>query len=181
MGKRYWVDILSANISVTTTWKNITHPPPPITSSPFVSIYYAFCWIRLQFVTISVYQDTNILDWCAIQKLGIYSHMQTLNLIWHDVLIFLSFIACIAGLLLLSDTKQTQADELEETEQILFRMSFSYWMVYCIAVGIQKIALPDWEILLLSLKLTAALSYFLTFACIVCLPLHRFAVRQVQE
>ena len=106
--------------------------------------------------------------------------MQSLNLIWHDCLIFLSFTACIAGLVLLSDTK-TQASELEETEEVLFRMSFSYWMVYCVAVGIQKIALPDWEILLLSLKLTAALSYFLTFACIVCLPLHRLAVRHVEE
>jgi len=29
-------------------------------------------------------------------------------------------------------------NELEETEQILFRMSFAYWMVYCVAFGIQK-------------------------------------------
>jgi hypothetical protein len=107
--------------------------------------------------------------------------MQMLNLIWHDLLVFLSFAACIAGLFLLSDTDQTEVNELEETEQILFRMSFAYWMVYCVAFGIQKITLPDWEIVLLSLKLTAALSYFLTFSCIVCLPLHRFAVRQVEE
>ena len=107
--------------------------------------------------------------------------MQMPNIIWHDFLVFLSFIACIAGLILLSDTKQNQVSELEETEQILFRMSFTYWLVYCIAVGIQKIVLPEWEVLLLSLKITAALSYFLTFACVVCLPLHRFSVRQVEE
>lgn len=107
--------------------------------------------------------------------------MQMLNLGWHDYLVLLSFFACIAGLVLLSDTKNAQANELEETEQVLFRMSFAYWAVYCVAVGIQKIALPNWDILLLSLKLTAALSYFLTFACVVCLPLHRFAVRQVEE
>lgn len=107
--------------------------------------------------------------------------MQILNPGWHDYLVLISFAACIVGLWLLSDSNQTQADELEETEQILFRMSFTYWIVYCVAVGIQKLALPDWEILLLSLRLTAALSYFLTFACIVCLPLHRFAVRQVEE
>ena len=107
--------------------------------------------------------------------------MQMSNLIWHDFLVFLSSIACVAGLILLSDTKQNSADELEETEQILLRMSFTYWLVYCVAVGIQKIALPDWEILLLSLRITSALSYFLTFACILCLPLHRLAVRQVEE
>lgn len=107
--------------------------------------------------------------------------MQMSNLIWHDFLVFLSSIACVAGLILLSDTKQNSADELEETEQILFRMSFTYWLVYCVAVGIQKIALPDWEILLLSLRITSALSYFLTFSCILCLPLHRLAVRQVEE
>ncbi len=107
--------------------------------------------------------------------------MQTLNLIWQDFIVFLSFAACIAGLFLLSDAKQTKVNELEETEQILFRMSFAYWMVYCVSFGIQKIALPDWEILLLSLKLTSTLSYFLTFACVLCLPLHRLAVRQVEE
>lgn len=107
--------------------------------------------------------------------------MQMLTSIWHDVILLLSFVASIAGLLLLADTNQTQADELVETEQVLFRMSFAYWMVYCIACAIQKVNLPDWEVLLLSVKLTAAFSYFLTFACVVCLPLHRFAVRQVEE
>ncbi len=107
--------------------------------------------------------------------------MQMPNIAWHDTIVLISFFACIAGILLLGDTKQNQANELEETEQILFRMSFSYWLVHCLAIGIQKIALPDWEILLLSLKITAALSYFLTFACVVCLPLHRLAVRQVEE
>ena len=107
--------------------------------------------------------------------------MQTLTLSWHGYLVLTSFIACIAGLFLLSDADKTQTDDLEETEQILFRMTFAYWMVYCVAVGIQHITLPDWEIVLLSSKMTAALSYFLTFACILCLPLHRFAVRQVEE
>lgn len=108
--------------------------------------------------------------------------MQTLNFLnWHDAIVVLSFAASIAGLVLLSDITDWQGNELEETEAILLRMSFAYWLVYCVAVGIQKLALPDWEILLLSLKITTALSYFLTFACILCLPLHRFAVRHVEE
>jgi len=52
----------------------------------------------------------------------------------------------------------SQVDELEENKSCW--MSFAYWMVYCVAFGIQKMASPDWEILLLSLKLTAILSYF---------------------
>lgn len=106
--------------------------------------------------------------------------MEMLNLSWHDSLILVSLAACIAGIWLLFNSKQ-QADQLEETEEVLFRMSFTYWIVYCISCLIQKMVLPDWEILLLSLRLTAALSYFLTFACVVCLPLHRFAVKQVEE
>lgn len=107
--------------------------------------------------------------------------MQMLNLGWHDSLVVISFFACIAGLWLLADGNQTQANDLEETDQALFSMSFAYWMVYCLAFGIQKICSPDWDIVLLSLKLTGAFAYFLTFACILCLPLHRFAMRQVEE
>jgi len=50
-------------------------------------------------------------------------------------------------------------------------------MVYCVAFGIQKIALPtetaEFEDNCCSVLL-------LTFACVLCLPLHRFAVRQVE-
>jgi len=58
--------------------------------------------------------------------------MQMLNLGWHDYLVLISFAACVTGLFLLSDHKQMQADELEETEQTLFKMSFTYWIVYCV-------------------------------------------------
>lgn len=107
--------------------------------------------------------------------------MEMINLSLHDVLIFLSFNACIAGLFLLSDTKQTQADDLEDSEQMLFRMTFAYWIVYCVAASIQKIISPDWNILLINLKITAALSYILTFSCVLSLPLHRMSVRRQVE
>jgi hypothetical protein len=107
--------------------------------------------------------------------------MQILNLGWHDYLVLISFAACIAGLLLLYNGKQTQVDDLEETEHSLFSMSFSYWMVYCVAASIQKLCLPEWDIVLLSLKLTAAFSYFLTFSCVLSLPLTRLAVRHVED
>ncbi len=106
--------------------------------------------------------------------------MQILNLGWHNLLIISSFCACIAGLLLLINTGSNEVNGLED-EQILFRMTFTYWMVYCVCVGLQKIGLPEGEIVLMSVNITAALSYFLTFACVLCLPLHRFSVRQVEQ
>ncbi|MEH2148949.1 hypothetical protein [Nostoc sp.] len=106
--------------------------------------------------------------------------MHSLNIFCHESVVAVSFVACIIGLLLLWNSKQ-QTNEMEETERILFRMSFSYWLVYCVAFGIEKMVLPDWESVLMTLKITTALSYFLTFSCIISLPLHKFAVHRVEE
>lgn len=103
-----------------------------------------------------------------------------MSFLCHEFVVAVSFVACILGLALLWDGKQYKSD-IQQTEQILFRMSFSYWLVYCIAFGIEKIVLPEWESLLMTLRITTALSYFLTFSCIVSLPLHKFAVHRVEE
>ncbi|MEM6399331.1 MAG: hypothetical protein AAF757_03745 [Cyanobacteria bacterium P01_D01_bin.116] len=106
--------------------------------------------------------------------------MHLINFMCHDFFVMLSFVACVAGLALLWDKEQFET-EMQETEKILFRMSFSYWLVYCIAFGIQKIVLPSGEVITMSLRMTTALSYFLTFSCILCLPLHKFAMRRIQD
>jgi hypothetical protein len=106
--------------------------------------------------------------------------MPSSNIFCHEFVVAVSFVACIIGLALLWDSKQ-QKNDIEETEQILFRMSFSYWLVYCIAFGIEKLVLPEWESAIMTLRITTALSYFLTFSCIVSLPLHKFAVHRVEE
>jgi hypothetical protein len=106
--------------------------------------------------------------------------MPSSNIFCHEFVVAVSFVACIIGLALLWDSKQ-QKNDMEETEQILFRMSFSYWLVYCIAFGIEKLVLPEWESAIMTLRITTALSYFLTFSCIVSLPLHKFAVHRVEE
>jgi uncharacterized membrane protein len=54
--------------------------------------------------------------------------MQSLSFICHDSVVAVSFVACIVGLLLLWERKQNN-DEAEETEKVLFRMSFSYWLL----------------------------------------------------
>lgn len=99
--------------------------------------------------------------------------------IWHNYLFLVSFIACIAGLCLLAADQQALLEEATteaaRTEYLLIRMSFTYWIVYCVAIAAQHITLPTWEVWLMSLKLTAVISYLLTFTCILTVPLHRFA------
>ncbi|MBK1987069.1 hypothetical protein A0J48_005875 [Sphaerospermopsis aphanizomenoides BCCUSP55] len=102
------------------------------------------------------------------------------NLFCHEFVVAVSFVACIAGLLLLWDSNKDQ-DESQATEEVLLRMSFAYWLVYCVAFGIEKMVVPNWEGLTMTLKITTALSYFLTFSCILSLPLHKFAVHEVEE
>ena len=107
--------------------------------------------------------------------------MHLSNFMNHDLAVTISFIACIVGLLLLRDRNQQEDNDLAITEIILLRMSFTYWLVYCFAFATQKIVSPNLEIVLISLKITAIISYFLTFSCIISLPLHRFATHEVED
>ncbi len=98
----------------------------------------------------------------------------------HEFFVVISFVASAIGLALLWNF-QDESNEMEAVEITLVRMSFAYWLVYCIAFGIQKLVLPEWEAVLMTLKITTALSYFLTFSCILSLPLHKFAVHTVED
>ena len=101
---------------------------------------------------------------------------------WHDYLVMVSFVASIAGLVLLGDNRNSPpTDERTLSEEILIKMSFTYWTVYCISVFGLKLHLPEDSWLLLSLKLTTVLSYLLTASSILSLPLQRMAVREVED
>ncbi|WP_239033134.1 hypothetical protein [Leptothermofonsia sichuanensis] len=102
------------------------------------------------------------------------------HLSWHHDLLILSFFAAIAGLLLLLTDKRPDASDPEGTNRVLLMMSFAYWLVHCLAVGLQKLILPEWELVLTSIKLTSALSYLLTVACVLSLPLHRASIRTTE-
>ncbi|MBW4578620.1 MAG: hypothetical protein KME42_03480 [Tildeniella nuda ZEHNDER 1965/U140] len=97
---------------------------------------------------------------------------------WHDYLMILSFFASIAGTALLFNGTQADESDWETTDRVLMLMTFTYWMVYCLATGVQHFILPQWEVLLWSVKLTGVLAYLLTAACMLSLPLHRVAIRQ---
>jgi hypothetical protein len=101
---------------------------------------------------------------------------------WHDYLVTVSFVASIAGLVLLGDNRNSQpTDDRTLSEEILIKMSFTYWTVYCISVFGLKLHLPEDSWLVVSLKLTTVLSYLLTASSILSLPLQRMAVRRVQD
>lgn len=100
------------------------------------------------------------------------------HLSWHDYLMTFSFFAAIAGIALLFSTNQAYESDWEITDRVLMLMTFTYWLVYCVAVGLQHLILPQWEVLLWSVKLTAILAYLLTAACVLSLPLHRVSIRQ---
>ena len=101
---------------------------------------------------------------------------------WHDYIVIISFVAAIAGLLLLGDNRNREsADDRTLSEEILIKMSFTYWIVYCISVFALKLHLPQDNWLLHSLKLTTVLSYLLTASSILSLPLQRMAVRRVED
>ena len=101
---------------------------------------------------------------------------------WHDYLVMISFVASIAGLVLLGDRRNSQrTDDRTLSEEILIKMSFTYWTVYCISVFGLKLHLAEDSWLFLSLKLTTVLSYLLTASSILSLPLQRMAVRRVED
>lgn len=102
------------------------------------------------------------------------------TLLWHEWLAATSFFAAIAGLVLLIHSASDPEMDVEATDRTLMMMLFSYWLVHCVAIGLQKLSLPDWEVLTMSLQFTAIASYLLTFACAICLPLKRISVRSVE-
>jgi hypothetical protein len=108
---------------------------------------------------------------------------------WHDYLVMVSFVASIAGLVLLRDRNSKPADDsLRDSfasralsEELLIKMSFTYSIVYSMSALGLKIPMPEDSLLLMSLKFSAVLSYLLTASSILSLPLQRMAVRQVEE
>jgi hypothetical protein len=106
--------------------------------------------------------------------------MPTVNLCCHEFVVAISSVACIVGLWLLKNQKKGIV-YFKKTEKSLLTMSFAYWLVYCIAFGMEKVFLFNWEAVIITLRITTALSYFLTFSCILSLPLHKFAVHKIEE
>jgi hypothetical protein len=103
------------------------------------------------------------------------------QLSWHEALIIFSFFAAIAGLALAIADRNSATDVIEAADNMLITMGFAYWLVYCAAIGLQKLMLPEWELAVLSIKITGVIAYLLTASCILSLPLNRISIRQEME
>jgi len=98
----------------------------------------------------------------------------------HELLVIFSSFACFAGIFLLVGDRDVAKDDVQAADHMLLLMTFAYWLVYCGAVGLQKVILPEWEIAMLSAKLTSVIAFLLTASCILSLPLNRVADRQAE-
>jgi NO-binding membrane sensor protein with MHYT domain len=102
--------------------------------------------------------------------------------VWQHYSIIISLLASVAGLgLLFLPQLLKQTETLPQTERTLMMMSFTYWGVHCVAVLAQKLPPQDWEGMLMSLKMMAIMTFFLTFSSILSLPLSHFAASQQLE
>lgn len=98
----------------------------------------------------------------------------------HELLVIFSSFACVAGIFLLVNDRDRAKDDVEAADHMLMLMTFAYWLVYCGAMGLQKMILPEWEIAMLSAKLTSVIAFLLTASCLLSLPLNRVADRQAE-
>ncbi len=103
------------------------------------------------------------------------------NFSWHDYLVIVSVVASIAGIALLVTDQNVAKDHVEAADRLLILMTFVYWLVYCAAVLVKPLILPEWEVALLSIKLTGVIAYLLTASCVLSLPLNRVSGRQLEE
>jgi hypothetical protein len=98
-----------------------------------------------------------------------------------DLLTIISAIACIAGLGIIFGLRQRPGNEAEANDEYMFAAVFTYWLVHCLTVGLMRM---DWqgggEVWALSLKMLSALTYFVTWASVLCLPLQRISVREME-
>lgn len=101
--------------------------------------------------------------------------------IWYQYTLLASFFASVLGLYLLYNHETIRKQDLDESQWMLFAMSFAYWIVHCVAMGAQRWVSPDWPVVLLSLKFTAVIAALLTFSCALSLPLNQIAARQQPE
>jgi peptidoglycan biosynthesis protein MviN/MurJ (putative lipid II flippase) len=84
-----------------------------------------------------------------------------------------SFFASAIGLYLLYNNHKLRHEDLDESQWMLFAMSFAYWIVHCVAISTQRWIPQDWAWMIFSFKFCAVISALLTFSCALSLPLNR--------
>jgi hypothetical protein len=102
------------------------------------------------------------------------------NLSWHEYLVILSCFTSMGGLIACGRAEDKDPTEAEAMQDTLIRMTFVYWIVYCISSFSDRIDTVMPQDLACSLRILALLSYVLTFCCVLTLPLQLIEQRYRQ-
>ncbi len=93
-----------------------------------------------------------------------------------------SFFASAIGLYLLYNNTAIRDEDLDESQWMLFAMSFAYWIVHCVTIAVQPWVPQEWAWALFGLKFCAVMSALLTFSCALSLPLNQISeANRVEE
>lgn len=96
----------------------------------------------------------------------------------YDGLLIGSCLASIVGLSVYCQPQSENPTEAEAIQETLVRMTFVYWVVYCVSHWGEKLCGAVEQPVVCSLHLLAVLSFILTFCCTITLPLHLIEQRQ---
>jgi hypothetical protein len=91
---------------------------------------------------------------------------------WHDVLLIFSGLTSLAGVGYVyrwAIEEPTASQALQET---LMRLTFVYWIVFCVSSLGQRLVTFLSSDLAYQLKILSLLCFMLTFCCLLSLPLH---------
>ncbi|MGB8700030.1 MAG: hypothetical protein WCD18_11495 [Thermosynechococcaceae cyanobacterium] len=97
---------------------------------------------------------------------------------WHDYLLITSCLTSAVGLTVFCHCPIPEPNAAEATQETLVRMTFIYWMLYCLSRLGQLWCDSTAQDFVCSLRVLALLSYVLTFCCVVSLPLHTIEQRR---
>lgn len=98
----------------------------------------------------------------------------------HSVTI-VSFFGSALGLFALYYSEDLRDKDLDQTQWMLFSMTFGYWMMHCTAIALVRWVPQDWMVVSMGVKLTALGSALLTFSCGLSLPLNQIAQQNQPE
>jgi hypothetical protein len=96
---------------------------------------------------------------------------------WHHWILVLSALCSFVGLCWLCADRNDNLTDAETTHQTLFRMAFAAWLMYCASTLGEALCQNFAEDC--GLRVLSALSYVVTFCCVLGLPLH--AIEQLQR
>lgn len=92
-----------------------------------------------------------------------------------------SFFGSALGLFALYYNEDIRNKDLDQTQWMLFAMTFGYWMMHCTTIALVRWIPQDWMVVLMGVKLTALGSALFTFSCGLSLPLNQIAEQNQTE